>query len=162
MTTQTMPTTYREGRGRLLGRMLATEGDWGATVARVALGGVMLPHGAQKLLGWFGGFGFHATMGFLTTQVGLPYPIAVLVILIESFGGLFLVLGLGGRVMAAGVAAVMVGAVVTTHLANGFFMNWAGTQRGEGFEYHILAFALALVVMLRGSGAMSVDRALWD
>jgi len=142
--------------------MLATEGDWGATVARVALGGVMLPHGAQKLLGWFGGFGFHATMGFLTTQVGLPYPIAVLVILIESFGGLFLVLGLGGRVMAAGVAAVMVGAVVTTHLANGFFMNWAGTQRGEGFEYHILAFALALVVMLRGSGAMSVDRALWD
>jgi putative oxidoreductase len=162
MTTQTMPTTYTEGRGGLLRRVLATEGDWGATVARVALAGVMLPHGAQKLLGWFGGYGFQGTMGFLTTQVGLPYPIALLVILIESFGGLFLVLGLAGRVMAAGVAAVMVGAVVTTHLANGFFMNWAGTQKGEGFEYHILALALALVVMLRGSGAASVDRALSD
>ena len=160
MATQTMPTTYTEGRGGLVRRVLATEGDWGATVARVALGGVMLPHGAQKLLGWFGGYGFQATMGFLTTQVGLPYPIALLVILIESFGGLFLVLGLAGRVMAAGVAAVMVGAVVTTHLANGFFMNWAGTQKGEGFEYHILALALALVVMLRGSGGASVDRAL--
>ncbi len=160
MTTRTMPTTYTEGQGGLLGRVLGTEGDWGATVARVALGAVMLPHGAQKLLGWFGGYGFQATMGFLTTQVGLPYPIALLVILIESLRSLALVIGLAGRVMAAGVAAVMVGAVVTTHLPNGFFMNWAGTQKGEGFEYHILALALALVVMLRGSGAASVDRAL--
>jgi len=158
MTTQTMPIT--ETRAGFLRRVLATEGDWGATVARVALGAVMLPHGAQKLLGWFGGYGFQGTMGFLTTQVGLPYPIALLVILIESFGALALVLGLAGRVMAAGVAAVMVGAVATVHLANGFFMNWAGTQGGEGFEYHILAIALALVVMLRGSGAASVDRAL--
>jgi putative oxidoreductase len=142
--------------------VLATEGDGGATVARVALGAVMLPHGAQKLLGWFGGYGFQGTMGFLTTQVGLPYPIAVLVILIESIGSLALVLGLAGRVMAAGMAAVMVGAVVTTHLPNGFFMNWAGTQKGEGFEYHLLAIALALIVMLRGSGAASVDRALSD
>ncbi len=160
MTTHTMPMTYTQGQGGLLGRVLATEGDWGATVARVALGAVMLPHGAQKLLGWFGGYGFQGTMGFLTTQVGLPYPIALLVILIESFGALALVIGLAGRVMAAGVAAVMVGAVVTTHLRNGFFMNWSGAQRGEGFEYHILALALALVVMLRGSGAASVDRAL--
>jgi putative oxidoreductase len=120
----------------------------------------MLPHGAQKLLGWFGGYGFQATMGFLTTQVGLPYPIALLVILIESIGAIALVLGLAGRVMAAGVAAVMVGAVATVHLANGFFMNWTGAQAGEGFEFHILAIALALVVMLRGSGAASVDRAL--
>jgi putative oxidoreductase len=142
--------------------VLATEGDGGATVARVALGAVMLPHGAQKLLGWFGGYGFQGTMGFLTTQVGLPYPIAVLVILIESIGSLALVLGLAGRVMAAGMAAVMVGAIATVHLGNGFFMNWAGTQKGEGFEYHLLAIALALIVMLRGSGAASVDRALSD
>jgi putative oxidoreductase len=160
MTTQAMPTTYPETRGGLLRRVLVTEGDWGAMVARVALGGVMLPHGAQKLLGWFGGYGFQTTMGFLTTQVGLPYPIALLVILIESIGALCLVLGLAGRVMAAGVAAVMVGAVATTHLSNGLFMNWAGSQKGEGFEFHILAIALALVVMLRGSGAASVDRAL--
>jgi putative oxidoreductase len=160
MTTRAMPTAYTETRGGLWRRLLATEGDWGATVARVALGAVMLPHGAQKLLGWFGGYGFQATLGFLTTQVGLPYPVAVLVILIESIGALCLVIGLAGRVMAAGVAAVMVGAVVTTHLPNGFFMNWAGSQKGEGFEYHILAIALALIVMLRGSGAASVDRAL--
>jgi putative oxidoreductase len=160
MTTHTMPTTYTETRRGVLRRVLATEGDWGATVARVALGAVMLPHGAQKLLGWFGGYGFQATMGFLTTQVGLPYPIALIVILTESIGALALVLGLAGRVMAAGVAAVMLGAIATVHLPNGFFMNWAGTQKGEGFEYHLLAIALALIVMLRGSGAASVDRAL--
>ena len=160
MTTHTMPTTHAETRGGVLRRVLATEGDWGATVARVALGAVMLPHGAQKLLGWFGGYGFQATMGFLTTQAGLPYPIALIVILTESIGALALVLGLAGRVMAAGVAAVMLGAIATVHLPNGFFMNWAGTQKGEGFEFHILAIALALVVMLRGSGAASVDRAL--
>jgi putative oxidoreductase len=160
MTTQTMAAPYTETRGGLVRRLLATDGDWGATVARVALGAVMLPHGAQKLLGWFGGYGFQATLGFLTTQVGLPFPIAVLVILIESIGALALVLGLAGRVMAAGVAAVMVGAIATAHFRNGFFMNWTGAQAGEGFEYHILAIALALVVMLRGSGAASVDRVL--
>lgn len=160
MTTHTMPTTHTETCRGLLRRVLATEGDWGATVARVALGAVMLPHGAQKLLGWFGGYGFQGTMGFLTTQAGLPYPIALLVILIESIGALALVLGLAGRLMAAGVAAVMVGAIAKVHLPNGFFMNWTGAQAGEGFEYHILAIALALVVMLRGSGAASVDRAL--
>src|ERR1700704_1564619 len=100
MTTHTMPTTYTETRRGVLRRVLATEGDWGATVARIALGAVMLPHGAQKLLGWFGGYGFQGTMGFLTTQVGLPYPIAVLVILIESIGALCLVIGLARRVIA--------------------------------------------------------------
>jgi putative oxidoreductase len=152
-----LPATHQTG---ILRRILATEGDWGTAVARVALGLVMFPHGAQKLLGWFGGYGFQATMGFFTSQAGLPYPVALLVILIESLGALALVVGLGGRVAAAGVAAVMVGAVATVHLANGFFMNWTGAQAGEGFEYHILALALALVVMLRGSGALSADRAL--
>jgi len=132
----------------------------GLLVGRLVIGLLMAAHGAQKLLGWFGGYGFGGTMGFLTAQVGLPYPIALLVILTESIGALFLVLGLASRVMAAGVAAVMVGAIATVHLANGFFMNWSGAQKGEGFEYHILAIALALVVMLRGSGAASVDRAL--
>jgi putative oxidoreductase len=144
----------------LVSRILATESDWGRTAARVALGIVMFPHGAQKLLGWFGGYGWTGTMGFLTGQAGLPAPVAALVILIESLGALALVAGFAGRVMAAGVAAVMLGAVATVHLANGFFMNWAGSQAGEGFEYHILATALALVVMIGGSGAASLDRAL--
>jgi putative oxidoreductase len=160
MTSQTLAAAYTPAPAGLLRRLVATDRDWSTAVARVALGAVMLPHGAQKLLGWLGGYGFQGTMGFLTAKVGLPYPVALLVILIESLGALALVLGLGGRVMAAGVAAVMVGAVVTTHFANGFFMNWSGAQAGEGFEYHILAIALALVVMLRGSGAASVDRAL--
>lgn len=141
-------------------RLLATVDDWSATVARVALGLVFFPHGAQKLFGWFGGYGWQGTIGFLTGQVGLPYPVAVLVILIESLGSLALIIGLAGRVMAAGIVAVMVGAVATSHLSNGFFMNWTGQQKGEGFEYHILAIALALVVIIKGSGAASVDRAL--
>jgi putative oxidoreductase len=139
---------------------LATERDWATTVARVALGAVMFPHGAQKLLGWFGGYGFTGTMGFLTGQVGLPTPLAALVILLESLGAVALVLGVAGRAMAAGILAIMIGAVATTHLQHGFFMNWSGAQGGEGFEYHVLAAALAVVVMLRGSGAASVDRAL--
>jgi len=160
MTSQTLAGPYLEAHGGILRRLLATEAEWAPTVARVALGAVMFPHGAQKLLGWFGGFGFQGTIGFLTGQAGLPYPIALLVILIESLGSLALVAGFAGRVMAAGVAAVMVGAVATVHLANGFFMNWAGSQAGEGFEYHVLALALAAIVMLRGSGAASIDRSL--
>jgi putative oxidoreductase len=160
MTSQTMTFSAPASLGGALRRVLATDGTWSQAVARLALGAVMLPHGAQKLLGWFGGHGFEGTMGYLTGMVHLPWLVALLVIVIESFGALALVLGFLGRVAAAGVAAVMVGAVATGHLANGFFMNWSGAQAGEGFEYHILAIALAVVVMLRGSGAASVDRAL--
>ncbi len=166
MTTLTSPypsttTTSLPGRSlalRGLRAFLATDPDWSATAARVTLGAVMLPHGAQKLLGWFGGPGFGDAMGFLTGPMGLPAPLAALIILIESLGALALVLGIAGRAMAAGVAAIMVGAIATVHYANGFFMNWGGSQPGEGFEYHLLAIGLALVVMLRGSGAASVDR----
>ncbi|MCM2256757.1 MAG: DoxX family protein [Vicinamibacteria bacterium] len=157
-TTDALP--VRGLASRALGALLATDADWSATAARVALGAVMLPHGAQKLLGWFGGHGFQGTMGFLTSQVGLPAPLALLIILLESVGAVALVAGVAGRAMAAGIAAIMVGAVATVHYAHGFFMNWGGTQAGEGFEYHILAIGLALVVMLRGSGAGSVDRLL--
>jgi len=162
MTSQSisMPYTQTVARRSVIARVLGTRDDRAATIARVALGLVMLPHGAQKLLGWFGGHGFEGTMGFLTTQAGLPWLVALLVIVIESFGALALVAGFLGRLAAAGVAAVMIGATATVHLANGFFMNWNGTQRGEGFEYHILALALSLVVMIEGSGAYSCDRAL--
>lgn len=145
---------------RGLRALLATDHDWSATAARVTLGAVMLPHGAQKLLGWFGGPGFGGAMGFLTGPMSLPAPLAALIILIESMGALALVLGIAGRAMAAGIASIMVGAIATVHYANGFFMNWGGAQAGEGFEYHLLAIGLALVVMLRGSGAASVDRLL--
>lgn len=143
---------------RGLRALLATDADWSTTVARVTLAAVMLPHGAQKLLGWFGGGGFEGTLAFLTGAIHLPVALATLIILIESVGSLALFLGIGGRAMAAGIASIMVGAVATVHVSNGFFMNWLGTQAGEGFEYHLLAIGLAVVVMLRGSGAASLDR----
>jgi putative oxidoreductase len=143
----------------LVHRIVATPADPAASIARLALGLVMFPHGAQKLLGWFGGYGFSGTMGFFTGQ-GFPAALAALVILIEFFGSLALVFGALGRLGALGIGAIMIGAVATVHARFGFFMNWTGSAPGEGFEYHILALALAVVVLVRGSGAWSVDRAL--
>ncbi len=131
-------------------------------VLRAALALVMFPHGAQKLLGWFGGPGFSGAMGHLTGDYGLPVVIALLVVAIEFFAPVALALGLLSRVAAAGIAVVMIGAVVTTHLPYGFFMNWFGTQAGEGFEYHILAVALAAAVVVRGGGALSLDRRITE
>lgn len=128
-------------------------------IARLTLGIVMFPHGAQKMLGWFGGHGFSGTMGFFTHQ-GIPAPLAFLAIAAEFLGGLGLILGFLSRIAAFGVLCNMVVAVLTVHLHNGFFMNWAGTNKGEGFEYHLLAIAMALAVMIGGAGAPSVDRAL--
>ncbi len=126
----------------------------------MALGLSLLPHGAQKLFGWFGGGGVTQTIGYFDTALGIPAFLTVLVIAAESFGALGLVLGFASRIAAFGAAAVMVGAVTLVHAPNGFFMNWNGAQAGEGFEYHLLAIGLALVVMLKGSGAWSIDRLL--
>lgn len=141
-------------------KLLRTTDDTSLTILRWTLAVVIFPHGAQKLLGWFGGYGFEGTMGFLTGTVGLPWIVALTVIVAEFFGSLGLALGLLSRLAAAGIACVMIGAVATTHLANGFFMNWSGQQAGEGFEYHLLVLGIALVLMLRGSGALSLDRRL--
>lgn len=128
-----------------------------ALVARLALGLVMFPHGTQKALGWFGGHGFAGTMGFFTGMMHIPAPFAFLAILAEFAGSLGLIVGLFGRVAAFGIAVTMAVAILTVHLSNGFFMNWFGTQKGEGFEYHLLAIGLALVVIIRGSGSFSID-----
>jgi len=138
-------------------RLLLTDDSKSLAFQRVVLGAVMFPHGAQKLLGWFGGYGWSGTMGFLTHGVGLPAALAGLIIFIEFFGSLALITGTLSRFAALGIAAVMVGAVVTTHGHNGFFMNWGGHAAGEGFEYHLLALALALPIILRGAGAYSID-----
>ena len=127
------------------------------TLQRVLLGAVMFPHGAQKLLGWFGGYGFDGTMKFLTDTVHLPAPIALLVILAESIGALLLIAGLGTRVAALGISAVMLGAVFTTHDSVGFFMNWYGNQPGEGYEYHLLALALSVPLVIAGGGRYALD-----
>lgn len=127
------------------------------TLQRVLLGAVMFPHGAQKLLGWFGGYGFDGTMTFLTDTVHLPAPLALLVILAESIGALLLIAGLGTRVAALGISAVMLGAVFTTHESVGFFMNWYGNQPGEGYEYHLLALALSVPLVIAGGGRYALD-----
>jgi putative oxidoreductase len=138
-------------------RFLSTDDSTTRLFQRLVLGAVMLPHGAQKLFGLFGGYGFTGTMGFFTGTLGMPAPIGWLVIAAESIGALALIAGLATRLTAFGVAAVMVGAVWFAHLPHGFFMNWTGAQGGEGFEYHLLALALALPLIVKGGGAASVD-----
>jgi len=141
----------------MLRSFFRTTSDPATAIARLALGLVMFPHAMQKLFGWFGGYGLDGTMGFFTGQLGMPAALAALAIAAEALGAIGLIVGLAGRGAAFGIAAVMVGAVVTVHLPNGFFMDWGGQLAGEGYEYHILALALASVVMLRGSGAWSLD-----
>ncbi len=140
-------------------RLLARTTDSSAPlIARLALGIVMFPHGAQKVPGWFGGYGFTGTMNAFTQHMHIPAPLAFLAIMAEFAGSLGLIIGCLSRVAAFGLAVNMVVAIATVHAANGFFMNWLGNQKGEGFEYHLLAIGLALVVMLHGGGRWSLDR----
>jgi putative oxidoreductase len=144
----------------MLQKLIRTRDDTALAVIRIALGVVMFAHGSQKMLGWFGGFGFSGTMGFFENQLHIPAPLAFLAIAAEFFGGIGLLVGLLGRVAAFGIAVNMVVAILTVHLPNGFFMNWTGQQKGEGFEYHVLVLAITAAVMLYGSGAWSVDYAM--
>ena len=141
-------------------KLVSTPNDFTLTIVRLVLGVVFFAHGAQKMLGWFGGYGFHGTMGFFTQQMGIPAPLAFLAICAEFFGGLGLLVGLLGRIAALGIIVNMLVAIATVHHVNGFFMNWTGQQKGEGFEFHLLAIALAVVILIKGSGAMSIDRAI--
>ena len=143
-------------------KLLATNSaNTTALIARLALGIVVFPHGAQKLLGWFGGYGFEGTMGFLTGTAGLPWIVAFLVILIEFFGALFLITGFATRLAAIGVIGNFLGVVVTSHLNNGFFMNWySQPNKGEGIEFFILLFGLAIISFIAGGGRASVDAAI--
>jgi putative oxidoreductase len=142
--------------------VLSTNGDWAVTTARLVLGLVFFAHGAQKLLGWYGGQGLRNTVEALTTQVHLPKSLAVLVICTEFFGGLGLMLGFFSRLAALGTLAAMLGAVATVHYRFGLFMNWFGEKKGHGFEYHLLAIALAVVVIIKGGGALSLDHAICE
>lgn len=140
----------------LLQSLVATGDSFASTVLRLALGFMILPHGLQKTLGWFGGYGFKGTMGYLTGQVGAPWIFALLAILAESIGGLMLIAGFGTRVAALGVGGVMAVAA-TMHWSNGFFMNWTGAQKGEGVEFHLLALGMVAALLILGGGKWSVD-----
>lgn len=140
--------------------LLKTQNSLPLAIVRLVLGVVFFAHGAQKVLGWFGGNGFSATMGMFENYMHIPAPLAFLAIMAEFLGGLGLIVGLLGRIAAFGIAVNMLVAIFLVHAPNGLFMNWGGNQKGEGIEYHLLALAITFAVMIGGSGALSADRAL--
>ena len=138
----------------------ATDRSPAQTILRVGLGAVMFAHGAQKLLGWFGGRGFEATLKGLTGNLHIPAFLAVLVVLTESIGALALAVGFFTRLAALAIAVDMSVAIILVHSRIGFFMNWSGKAKGEGFEYHLLIIAMALALLIKGGGLWSIDGAI--
>jgi putative oxidoreductase len=141
-------------------KIVSTDDSTTTAILRLVLGAIFFAHGAQKMLGWFGGFGFSGTMGFFTGVMHIPAPLAFLAIAAEFFGGLGLIFGFLTRMAAFGIATNMIVAIATVHRAFGFFMNWNGNQKGEGFEFHLLVLAITAFLMIRGAGAFSLDCAI--
>jgi putative oxidoreductase len=141
-------------------KVFETQDDIVGLILRLFLGVVFFPHGMQSLLGWFGGYGFSGTYGFFTGTMGIPALFAVLAILAEGLGSLGLLSGLMTRVAAFGITVNMFVAIYMVHLKYGFFMNWTGKQAGEGYEYHLLAIAIGIALMIRGGGKWSADRVI--
>lgn len=144
----------------MLRKLTLTDNSTATAILRIVLGTVFFAHGAQKLFGWFGGYGFAESMASFTGALGLPPLLAYLAMVAEFFGGLGLIFGLLTRVAALAIAVDMVVAIVMVHRHFGFFMNWSGEQRVEGFEYHLLVLAMAVFLMIRGAGTASIDRKL--
>ncbi|MGE5173720.1 MAG: DoxX family protein [Betaproteobacteria bacterium] len=142
-------------------KFFQTNDDTALLILRVLLGVVFFPHGMQKLFGWFGGYGFSGTMGGFE-QMGVPALFAFFAVIAEGFGCLGLITGFLTRLSAFGIGTNMVVAVLMIHHKFGFFMNWDGKQAGEGFEYHLLAIAIALALIIKGGGKWSIDRAIAD
>src|SRR5438445_3755005 len=138
--------------------LTGTHADWVVGIARVVLGIIFFAHGAQKMLGWYGGPGLARSMRTFTEDVHLPSTLAFLVIAGELFSGIGLIYGLFSRISALVIALTMVGAIATGHFRFGLFLYWCGNQEGHGIEYHLLAIALALVVVVKCAGAFSLDR----
>src|SRR5260221_13841052 len=149
-----------ERRSKMFRKLFAAEDSATTALLRLVLGIVFFAHGAQKMLGWFGGPGFSGTMGMFTGYMHIPAPLAFLAIAAEFFGGLGLILGFLTRIAAFGITVNMLVAIATVHHSYGFFMNWTRSQKGEGFEYHLLVLAITAYLIIRGAGAFSVDRAI--
>lgn len=139
-------------------QLFKTNNDWTGLILRLTVGLILFPHGAQKLVGAFGGFGFSGTMGYFTETMQLPWIVAFLVIVIEFFGAIALIAGFASRIWAGMTIVLMLGIIFSSHLDNGFFMNWFGTQKGEGFEFHLLVIGLSLAILFNGSGKWAIDR----
>jgi putative oxidoreductase len=141
-------------------KLIQTDNDTAIAVLRILLGLVMFPHGMQLLLGWFGGHGFSGTMGFFAGTLGIPAILAFLAIMAEGLGSVGLIIGLFTRAAAFGITVAIAVAGLMLRYQYGFFMNWFGNQKGEGFEYHLLVVAIGIALIIKGGGRWSVDRAL--
>jgi putative oxidoreductase len=138
-------------------KIFNTQNDRTGLVTRLTMGIVLFPHGAQKMVGAFGGYGFSGTMGFFTETMNLPWIVAFMVIVIEFFGALSLIAGFAGRIWSALTIVLFIGIIFSSHLEYGFFMNWFGNQQGEGYEFHLLMIGLAIATLINGSGKYSTD-----
>jgi putative oxidoreductase len=141
-------------------KIFKTNNDWTGLITRLTISLILFPHGAQKMFGLFGGPGFSGAMDFFTDTLHLPWIIGFFVIIIEFTGSLALIAGFASRIWAILIIVLMLGIIFTSHLGNGFFMNWSGNQKGEGYEYHLLIIGLSLATLINGSGKYSVDKAL--
>lgn len=139
-------------------KIFNTNDDWTGFVIRLTLGLILFPHGAQKMFGWFGGPGFSKEVKHLTEYMHLPWIISVMVILTEFWGSVSLIMGLASRLWSVAFGVLFVNIIFIAHLENGFFMNWFGTQKGEGYEYHLLVIGLCIALGLNGSGKYSADQ----
>jgi putative oxidoreductase len=144
----------------MLSKLFRTDGGWSLFILRLFLAIVIFPHGAQKIFGWFGGYGFAGTMANFTDRMHIPWIFALLAILAESLGSWALIVGFLTRIAAFGILCNMIVAILLVHTPNGFFMNWGGKQKGEGFEYHLLAMGMCLALVIAGGGKWSADRAI--
>lgn len=143
-------------------KIFNTNNDLTGLIARLTLALILFPHGAQKMLEMFGGYGFTGTMGYFTGTLHLPWIIGFLVIIIEFVGALFLIVGFASRIWSVLIIVLFIGIIFTSHLENGFFMNWFGNQKGEGYEFHLLVIGLSLVILANGSGKYAIDEKLVD
>ena len=141
--------------------LFSTGPDWTLTIIRIVLGVVFFAHGAQKMLGWYGGAGLRETLRTMHQFLHLPASLAFLAVASEFLGGAALIVGLLGRVAAIGICLTMLSAIVMVHGRYGLFMDWFGDRKGHGIEYHLLAIALAIAIVVRGSGAASLDRLVY-
>lgn len=141
-------------------KLFNTKNTWPPLILRIFLGAVLWPHGAQKLLGWFGGFGFNGMMSFFVNMKGLPWIVGLMVIIIEFFGSLCLLLGLATRLWSCLMIFLFIGIAWTSHVPYGFFMNWYGNQKGEGFEFFLLAIGIAVSLVITGGGKYALDKFL--
>ncbi len=140
--------------------LLMTYSSWSTFVIRVVLGVIFFAHGAQKVMGWFGGYGLKGTVGYFTS-IGIALPVAYLVCFFEFLGGLGLIVGLFTRLAALAIIVVMIGAIAKVHWQHGFFLNWSLTPgKGHGYEANLAFIAMALACLLAGGGALSLDRLL--